>query len=273
MVGYITEKIIGWKPPQGSEPNKLVEDLIKVFDEEGNKRTITLFLADTQKRCREGHRYFETVSASDAAKASLAKVSQASLEDQMIVVSGQLVHRDAIKQYNDKMAQTVASLPGEWLLADCPPLGMVSTNNRFDGKLVCLVVEKTFSQIFQQYLPFRKDIGWYPYCRVTGFFKEPGYGEGAPSLDIVMVEFRRPKPYQAEARDFFSFLEGELKEPLYLERRPELLSASYVLPLLAKGSSIENFKAEADQRLILQRYRAAAGADLPVALGGWYANA
>jgi hypothetical protein len=247
--------------------------LIEVFDEESNKRTITRFLADTQNQCKKHHRYFETVSIWSSSGPSLSKVDQSSLQDEMVVVSGQSVHRDTVTQYNGRMAQTVANLPGEWLLADFPPHEMVEANDRFDGKVICIVMEKEFSQIFQRFLPFRRDIGWYPYCRVTGFFKEPGYGQSAPSIDIVMVEFKRPKPYQAEGRDYFSFLERELKSPNWLQASSDLLSASYVLPLLAKGSSIENFKADPNEKTILQRYVALAGTALPSALGNWYANA
>jgi hypothetical protein len=271
LLGYITERIIGWKPSQDSEPNKLVEDLIKVMDEESNKRTITRFLTDTQKRCKKRQRYFNAVSGWRSS--SLAKADQSSLEDEMVVVSAQLVHRNAVSQYDGRMAQTAASLPGEWLLVDFPPHGMVAANSSFDGKMICLVMEKEFSIIFQQYLPFRTDIGWYPYCRVTGFFKEPGFGQSAPSLDVVMVEFRRPKPYQAEGSDYFSFLDGELKTPILLNNRSDVLLASYVLPLLAKGSSIENFKTTSNaERTTLQQYLALAGPDLPDALKGWYAN-
>ena len=274
LLGYITEKIIGWQPPQGSQPGKLAEDLIKVFDEESNKRTITRFLADTQSRCRKRHRYFETVDIRSASGISLFKVDQSLLQNEMVVVSGQLVHRDTITQYNGQMAQTVANLPGEWLLTDLPPHGMVKANTRFHGKVISLVMEKEFSQIFQRFLPFRKDIGWYPYCRVTGFFKEPGYGQSAPSLDMVMAEFKRPKPYQAEGRDYFSFLEGELQNPNWLKDPSDLLCAIYVPPLLAKGSSIENFKADdPNDKTILQQCAALAGADFPSALGSWYANA
>lgn len=277
VLGYITEKIIGWKPTSGDEPNKLAEDLIKIFEEESNKRTIARFLTDTQDRCRKHHRYFYTVSVWSSTKSSLFQAKLSSLQDEMIVVSGQLVHRDAIAQCNPLLAQTVAPLPGEWLLTDFPPHGMVKENDRFDGKILCLVAEPKFSQVFQQYLPFRKDIGWYPYCRVTGFFKEPGYGQSAPSLDLVMAEFRRPKPYQEKGKKFFAFFDGEfhnlIKKRIYLKQPSELLSAGYVLPLLAKGSSIEDYKATDDEKTVLQEYLALVGANLPAALKIWYENA
>jgi len=274
LLGYITESIIGWKPSQGSEPNKLAEDLIKVFDEERNKRSIVRFLAATQEQCKKRHRYFYTVSV--YSPAPLSRAPQSSLQDEMVVVSGQLVHKDAIAQYNNRMAQTVASLPGEWLLVDSPPHGMVDS---FDGRVVCLVMEKQFSSIFQQYLPFRKDIGWYPYGRVTGFFKEPGFRESGPSLDVVMVEFRRPKPFQAEGKDFFEFLERQVRiNPLipkefHATQDVDFLLASYVLPLLAKGSHIEDFKATPPEKVILQQYFAQSTSSLPNALVAWYANA
>ena len=273
LAGYVTQKIIGCKPSPDSAPNKLAEDLIKVFDDESNKRTITKFLADAQKDCRKHQRYFDAVGVAGLGKIRLSQANQASLQDEMIVVCGQLVHRDAIAQYNGLFSQTVSKLPGEWLLGDFPPMGMVDANNdRFKGKVVCLTMEKQFGPIFQQTLPFRKDIGWYPYCRVTGFFQEPGPNQSAPSLDMVMAEFRRPKQYQEVGSSYVSFLEGELKRPNNLASRSDLLCASYVLPIVAKWSGIENFTASPPAKIVLQQYMAATGADLPKALATWYAN-
>jgi hypothetical protein len=100
---------------------------------------------------------------------------------------------------------------------------------------------------------------------------------GQASLDArrcVMAEFRRPKQYQAAGPDYFSFLERELKTPNYLKERSNLVVASYILPLLAKQSNIENFKvSNPSEKSILQQYTALAGADLPVALSSWYGNA
>ena len=97
-------------------------------------------------------------------------------------------------------------LPGEWLLPDIPPMGMDHASERFDGNVLSLVTEQNFERMFQYDLPFGKDIGWYPDCRFTGFFEESG-SKPLPSLEIVMVEFRRPNPYQAEGADCSSFLQ------------------------------------------------------------------
>jgi hypothetical protein len=271
LLDYVTEKLIGWKRSPSTEPNKLAEELIKVFDEETNKQTTVRFLEEIRKRCQKRGRYFETIGV--YSQASLSRTQQSSLQDEMVVICGQLAHRDAIAQYNAKMAQMVAQLPGEWLLTDFPPHGLVEANERFKGKVVCLTMEKEVGQIFQKYLPFRRDLGWYPYCRVSGFFKEPGHGQGASSVELVLAEFRRPKPYQDVGPDYFEFLEKELNRPNWLKERSEFLCASYVLPLVAKGWNIENFKADsANQKTVLQQYVAQAGADLPAALAGWYAN-
>jgi hypothetical protein len=271
LLDYVTEKLIGWKQAPTSEPNKLAEDLIKMFDEEKNKQTTVRFLEEMRKKCQKEGRYFEMIGL--PFRGSLSRVQQASLQDQIVVICGQLVHRDAIAQYNGNMAQMVAQLPGEWLLTDFPPQGLVEANDRFKGKVVCLTMEKEVGQIFRNYLPFRKDIGWYPYCRVTGFFREPGEGQGAPSVELVLAEFRRPKPYQVVGPDYFEFLEKQMKSPTSLDEPAEFLCASYVLPIVAKGWNIENFKADsANQKTILQQYVAQAGTGLPAALAGWYAN-
>ena len=82
LAGYVTQKIIGWKPSPDSAPNKLAEDLIKVFDEERNKRTITKFLADAQKDCRKHQRYFDAVGVAGLGKIRLSQANQASLQDE-----------------------------------------------------------------------------------------------------------------------------------------------------------------------------------------------
>jgi len=272
VLGYVSEKILGWRPPQGSEPNKLADELFKILDEERNKQALEKFLTETQNKCRSHHRFFDKVSGWRLVQGGIFAVDQKLLKGEIVVVPGQLVHRDAIAQYNATFAMTVARLPGEWLLADMPPFGMIDDNERFDGNVLSLVTEPDFDRMFRYDLPFRKDIGWYPYCRVTGFFQEPASNESMPSLEIIMVEFRRPKPYESEKTSCFSFLKDEVQMPNYLEKRWEFLCASYMLPLLAKGSNLENFKVSADQKKILQDYVTKAGADLPAALANWYTS-
>jgi len=85
-------------------------------------------------------------------------------------------------------------------------MGMDDASERFDGNLLSPVTELNFERMFQYDLPFGKDIGWYPDCRFTGFFEESG-SRFMPSLEIVMVEFMRPKPYQVEGADCSSFLQ------------------------------------------------------------------
>jgi hypothetical protein len=165
------------------------------MDEERNKRSIQKFLEQTQRLCHKRGRYFDTVGVYSLNGKSLSQAVQSSLQDEIIVVVGQLVHRGAIGQYNKNMVQTVANLPGEWLLCDFPPHGMVDANDRFKGDVISLVIEKEQSEIFKTYLPFREDLGWYPYMRVTGFFNQPGHGQAAPSLSVILTEFKRPKLY------------------------------------------------------------------------------
>jgi hypothetical protein len=91
-------------------------------------------------------------------------------------------------------------------------MGMDDASERFDGNLLSLVTEPNFERMFQYDLPFGKDIGWYPDCRFTGFFEESG-SKPLPSLEVVMVEFMRPNPYQAEGADCSSlFLQREMQD-------------------------------------------------------------
>jgi hypothetical protein len=118
-------------------------------------------------------------------------------------------------------------------------MGMDDASERFDGNLLSLVTEPNFERMFQYDLPFGKDIGWYPDCRFTGFFEESG-SRPMPSLEIVMVEFMRPKPYQVEGPIVLHFFNAEMQDPNALKQRWAFLPASYLLPLPAKVSSVEN---------------------------------
>jgi hypothetical protein len=270
LLSLVTEHVLGVKLPKNNEPNKLAEDLIKKLDEERYKKTVELFLSEIQENCKKEKRYFNSVSVYTAAGAALFSAKQAALQNEIVVVSGQLVHKDAIAQYNDKMAQTVSNLPGEWLLADFPPHGMVSRNKSFEGGAIGLEIEKEFAELFKNYLPYDVEFGWYPYARVTGFYKEPGYGKSLPTLSVIMTEFRRPKQYAKQGREIFSLLDEDLKDPNYLKDKSSLLLASYALPLVAKGANIDNFVASPDEKSILQRYLQRGGGELPKGLRGWY---
>src|ERR1700693_479795 len=106
-------------------------------------------------------------------------------------------------------------------------MGMDDASERFEGNLLSLVTEQNFERMFQYDWPFGKDIGWYPDCRFTGFFEESG-SRPMPSLEIVMVEFMRPKPYQVEGADCSSFLQREMQDPNALKQRWAFLLASYL---------------------------------------------
>lgn len=80
---------------------------------------------------------------------AFSKAVPSTLQNEIIVVIGQLVHRSAIAQYNDHQAQTVAGLPGDWLIADVPPIGMVPQNSRFDGRVIGPAIEDEFAALFK----------------------------------------------------------------------------------------------------------------------------
>jgi hypothetical protein len=272
ILSLISEHIIGVKLPTGAEPNKLAEDLIKILDEERNKQAIERFLANLQAKCRKSKRYFDSISMYLANGTSFSKATPSTLQNEIVVVSGQLVHKKSIAQYNDTMAQTVSNLP-EWLLTDFPPHGMVSKNDRFDGAAIGLEIEKEFSELFGQYLPFNTEFGWYPYARVTGFFKEPGFGKSLPTVAVIMTEFKRPRAFEKQRREIFSFLGGELEHLIYLSKRSNFLLATYLLPLIVKGANIQRFVPAPDEKSIIEAYVQNAGDDLPLGLKSWYENA
>ena len=102
-------------------------------------------------------------------------------------------------------------------------MGMDDASERFDGNVLSLVTEQNFERMFHYDLPFGKDIGWYPDCRFTGFFEEC--------------------PIRWKGPIVLHFFNAKCKILTPLSNAGAFLLASYLLPLLAKVSSVENLNA------------------------------
>jgi hypothetical protein len=253
---------------QGStqDTNKLAKDLIAIFDDERAKKTISSFLVGAQRSCNKQKRFFTSVERYGSGE-RLVRADYSQLRDKMVVIESGLVHRATIAQYNPNFAQTAAKLGSPWMLSDLPPHAMVEDNDEFHGKVVSLALDDDVEAIFKGQLPFDADIGWYPYCRVTGFFVE---GPFAPLVTVALLEYRKTQPYFEVAKDFINMLASEQRNLIYLDDASDRIMAAYVLPMLAAGSAISQLTMGASALATVAQFRNDCGSQMPAALQPWY---
>jgi len=254
------------------DPEKtLAHEVIKILTSEENRRTLTQLLEVTYKLNLKKGRYFDRVARPGRAPA-VCDADFKKLQDQLITVEAQLIHRDAVQQYNTAAAATLRSSSEEWLLSDFPPPGLVRGNDRFSGKFLLLREDPGFSDVFAETLPFARDIGWYPYVRITGYFDASRLStERHPCMSISLVEYRRPRMITEVQDDALQFLEGELSGRNRLSDWSNLVLFAYLFPLLFNASNLKPSEADADVSVLLKRYISVVGADLPKSVNAYYA--
>lgn len=254
------------------DPDKtLAHDIIKIVTSVENRRTLTQLLEISYKHNRKEGRYFDRVSQR-ARTPAVCDADFKKLQDQLITVEAQLVHRDSVTQYNTPAAGTLRSSNEEWLLSDFPPPGLVRGNDKFNGKFVLLGEDPGFSDVFADTLPFARDIGWYPYIRVTGYFDASRLStERHPRMSISLVEYRRPRMVTEVQDPTLQFLESELSGRNWLSDWSNLVVFAYLFPLLFNASNLDASEADADASILLKRYMAVVGTDLPKSLNAYYA--
>lgn len=260
------------KPEQGQSVG---EKISKLLDQRDARRTLVEFLALEHKKQKKGGRYFEVVGLDRFEQHNIFRAKFDALEDELVTVEGQLIHRDAVKQYSDTIHSALGSSRGNWLLSDFPPHGLVDRNSEFTGKILLLQEDENFSPAFADILPFYRAFGWYPYVRITGFFNAKGQSkELFPRLSISLIEYRRPKSY-LEVRDAITtFIQRELhdygKNRNYLEEWSEFLLFGYLAPILFLHINKGPEKAEAPLASLLHEFAEIVGADLPIHLRRFY---
>ncbi len=260
------------------DPGKtLAQDIINLVTEQENQRKLNELLAATYRKGRKSRRYFDTVDRSKLKKVPLFSARFNDLQDCLITVEGQLLHRSAVPQFNPNAAAPLRRSTGEWLLADFPPHALVNSNKEFKGKFLLLVEDPGFSKTFGDYLPFSTDIAWYPYVRITGFFDASHLQtEIFPSLSISLVEYRRPRIFQEIRDPLVRFLHDELygyrhfEGSIYFKEWSNLLLFAYLTPIVFRGSNLEPADADEELAELMRAYTSLCAQDLPSALTPFY---
>ncbi len=252
----------------------IAEAIINTVNTHEHNRKLTKLLEGIYKKCKRRGTYFDGLGTHYPHKSPLQNAELNSIADQLIVIEGHLLHRDTVAQYSPSVSQSLEASAGEWVLGDFPPHGMIRANNDFKGRLVILKEDSGFTQIFKEHLPFCKTFGWYPYCRIVGFFDIGRLQtEVYPTLSVSLVEYRRPKIYDDVCKEIFYFMESENKHKIYLDDWSDLVLAGYLVPIVTWGSNMKQYKPTENEHAILKTYRASVNQGLPQALDAWYASA
>ena len=81
-------------------------------------------------------------------------------------------------------------------MTDIPPYGMRSSNTSFRGNLLLLQTDAKLTRFIENSLPFASEIGWYPYVRVTGYFRAASNATaGFPALSAAFIEWMLPRAF------------------------------------------------------------------------------
>ncbi len=263
--------ITGFDLAKVAADSGLAKQLLDKLAEEENRRTVYEQLTALQRRARKDGRYFQRVSLKEWKHTPALSAPQVKLEDKLVTVEGQLIHRDTVQQHSKIFAATLRASKHEWTLCDYPAHALNEKNKQFTGNGLLLREDTGFSKAFANYLPFNSQIGWYPYVRVTGFYSSAKVNtERLPSLSISLVEFRPPKKYLEVRPDVLRFTSGELEHANYLEDWSNLVLFSYLPPLILAGSNLTSNVVDREFASILRTYAGKVGPDLPAALATFY---
>jgi hypothetical protein len=263
--------LAGFNLSVGKTDSQLAKRIMDKLDEVENSRLVEDFLKLTQAKRRQAGYFFDSIGKQINTTNPVKDASHRGTSGQLIVVEGQLLNRSAVAQFSPMSAQQLEASTEEWMLSDFPPAGLVSQNDRFKGDMLLLTEDAGFADTFAQYLPFCRNIGWYPYCRVVGIYDSTSAKtEVFPKMSVMFVEYRRPKLIQDSRPDIFSFLQREIKTPIYLDDWSDRILTSYLLPIVAWGSNIRDYPPEPAEKEVLVQFKKFVGNDMPKSLVGWY---
>jgi hypothetical protein len=260
--------------------SEVAKKIIDIINEAETKRQINEFLKEAQDQCSKEGRSFNSIGIAQKRgrrKHAITTAVPAEMQNRLVVVEAQLINRGTVKQYASDSAQQLQASKEEWLLSDFPPHGLVKDNPQFKGDLLRLKEDNDFSDTFAEYLPFARRIGWYPYCRITGFYDLSTLDtEVFPRMSICLVEYRPPQLLQKVEKNILEFLSTMMltKDPLGRFRfsLSERTTAAYILPIVTARSRIKDYKVKTSKSEV-EEFVNSLEDDLPITLKDWYQQA
>lgn len=269
-ISSLLNTITGFDLLKASTDSGVVKELFDLLTKEENRRTVFEQLTALQQKAKMDSRFFQRVSKCELGKAT-ALPAPGKLEDKLITVEGQLIHRDSVQQHSRTFDATLRASKHEWILCDFPPHALNEQNESFTGNGLLLLEDTGFSKAFADYLPFNKEVGWYPYVRVTGFYSAAKLNtEKLPSLSISLVEFKPPKKFLEIRSELLAFINSENEQPYWLKSWSESLLFSYLPPITFAGSNLTPKDVDIPFASTLRAYASKIGSDIPSSLINFY---
>jgi hypothetical protein len=270
-ISSLLTAITGFDLPKFATDSGLAKELFVLLAKEENRRTVYEQLTALQRRALKDERFFQRVARKEWKKAAAMSAPPRKLEDKLVTVEGQLIHRDTVPQHSKTFSATLRASKHEWILCDYPPHALNEKNQQFTGSGLLLQEDAGFSKAFASHLPFNSQIGWYPYVRVTGFYSSAKANtEKLPSLSMSIIEYREPKKLLEVRPDLLRFIGDELKKPIYLAAWSDLVLFSYLPPLILEGSNVNASEADLELSSVLRTYADNVGSDIPSTLTKFY---
>lgn len=218
----------------------IAEEIIELVTEHNNQKKVNEVLENIYKNAKKNKIYFNKVSSFDIQGNTLFKSDFNQLQSRLITVEGQLIHKKSISKYSQTVYKSLNTSPQEWILSDFPPYSFTDNISSFDGKVILLNEDKGFSETFGDLLPFNKDIEWYPYVRITGFFDiSKIQTQLYPSMTMCFIEYRRPINYRAKRKNLLDLIQSEIRHPIYLKDLEDKILLNYLCRIIFKGSNID----------------------------------
>lgn len=243
-----------------------IEQIFKILEDNKNRATIAEKLRKLQIKLNNENRRFNSVEATQG-KALLSSAAQPPA-DSLVCVEGCIARGSAIAQYYPPAVVQLGS-PDAWFMTDGPPNMIRQETYGFGGKFLILDLEPGFEQKFDESMPFWPDIGWYPYIRITGYFRTPSPAtRSLPALSVSLLEYRSPKGFLDASRD----LAGKLERNRATTDAENAITRAYLAPLISKAAK-QPPTATIDELLpILKKLEAEIGAAMPQAISSYYGS-
>ena len=177
-----------------------IEELAQVILEEIESRQgLEEKIGNVEKKLIKNQRYFSGLSYSihnheDHPK---LKARDKSAAGKLIAVEGILNNLDEIASYNPALYASHQGSGINWILSDFPYFSMRADNPSYDGNVLGLRLEQDVEELISQCVPFKKELGWYPYVIVFGFLQNslsPKYSN-IKIVDWSWMQFRLPRSF------------------------------------------------------------------------------
>ena len=218
-------------PLLGSRDKKTVlSEIIEIYEKHDADRTLMEWFSKELAKARKTNRHFTSISKHVASENALHSHSVTTLDEKFVIIDGAICRKDHLR-HNGALYEAASHSSSQWILCDFPPIGMTKDNPEYTGELVFVDLDDGFEDVFTGLVPFCPDIGWFPYCRVAGFLNSKRLNrEQFPTISMSLLFQRRPISPEPNADDLRSFVEGEVRNRIFLRELSARVVLYYLVP-------------------------------------------